>query len=456
VGRFSGRVPFTLRRLAAVGLIALGLSSLMAPEALAVPAFAVQTGAPCQSCHVGGFGPQLTPFGRQFKLQGYTLRSNSFNIPLAAMAVASDTWTRKDQTPPPPGGSSNGNLKLDQVSLFIAGGLGQHVGAFIQTTYDGVAKAFHWDNLDVRAINTFHVKGKDVLVGLSLNNNPSIQDTWNTLPAWGFLYTSSVLAPHPSASPLFNGALAQTSLGVTSYAWINSEFYVEGGAYGSPTARTLTRLGVDPTNPGSINGLAPYGRLALQETLGPGTVEVGAFGMQTHIFPGLDQTTGFTDRYTDLGVDGSYIVTLKNTDVVTFNARYIHEAQGLNATCALAGVPAAGCAANTLNDIRGDTSYYWRNKIGFTVMGFDTFGSANPTLYAVNRSLNPNSTGVTLQLDDTFFGDGSSPLGRRFNMRVGLQYTLYSQFNGAAHNYDGFGHNASDNNTIRVFTWVAY
>jgi hypothetical protein len=439
------------------GLVALALGFVIAGQARAVPAFAIQTGAPCQACHVGGFGPQLTPYGREFKLNGYTARTNSFNIPLSAMVVASDTWTAKGQTPPPaPGFGSNGNLALDQVSLFIAGGLGQHVGAFIQTTYDGVAKAFHWDNLDLRLVDAFTVRGARVVVGASLNNAPTVDDAWNTLPAWGYPYTNSALAPQPSASPLLNGALAQTTLGVTSYAWINSEIFIEGGAYGSPAARTLTRLGVDPTDPGSIQALAPYGRVALQQSLGPGTYEVGAFGMRTRIYPGLDHSTGFTDLYTDLGLDGSYIVTLKTTDVITFNARYLHEHQSLDASCALAGVPAEGCAANTLTDLRADASYYWRNRIGFTVSAFDTFGSSNSALYAANRTLSPNSGGVTFQLDDTFFGDGRSPLGPRFNMRVGLQYTAYTEFDGAAHNYDNFGHNASDNNTIRVFTWLAY
>jgi len=45
-----------------------------------VPAFAAQTGLACQACHVGGFGPQLTPFGRQFKINGYTQRTASFNV----------------------------------------------------------------------------------------------------------------------------------------------------------------------------------------------------------------------------------------------------------------------------------------------------------------------------------------------------------------------------------------
>ena len=38
----------------------------------AVPAFAGQTGQPCVFCHIGAFGPQLTPAGRAFKIGGYT------------------------------------------------------------------------------------------------------------------------------------------------------------------------------------------------------------------------------------------------------------------------------------------------------------------------------------------------------------------------------------------------
>ena len=50
------------RRAVLAGLALVGMS---AGAARAVPAFAVQTGQPCQACHVGGFGPQLTPFGGQ-------------------------------------------------------------------------------------------------------------------------------------------------------------------------------------------------------------------------------------------------------------------------------------------------------------------------------------------------------------------------------------------------------
>lgn len=446
----------TARRLAVAGALALAAIGFTATQAAAMPAFAVQTGEPCQACHVGGFGPQLTPIGRAFKLQGYTMRTKAFNLPLSAMAIASFVNTVKAQNPPPAADyRGNDNFALDQVSLFFAGGLGQHLGAFVQTTYDGVAKAWHWDNLDVRAVTTMQVHKTDVQLGATLNNSPTLSDPWNTLPAWGYPYTSSSLAPRPSASPLLNGALAQTTLGATAYAWIGGSVYLEAGGYGSPGATSLTRLGVDPTNPGSISGLAPYGRVAYERSAFGGTMQIGAFGMRTNIYPGLDHTTGFTDRYSDAGLDASFIRTLKNTDVLSFNGRILREQQRLDATCALAG-QAGGCADNSLTDIRADGSYYWRNMIGLTVAVFDTTGSPNPTIYAGNRTLKPDSSGVTLQLDGTPFGGSGSPLGPRFNMRMGVQYTAYGRFNGAAHNYDGQGANASDNNTLRVFTWVAY
>ncbi len=445
-----------LRRSSLVPLLSLGLIGLSAGSALAVPSFAIQTDHPCQACHIGGFGPQLTPYGRDFKLHGYTERSVAFNVPFSAMAVASYLRTSRDQPSPPADGfSTNNNTALDQVSLFLAGGLGSHLGGFVQTTYDGIGKSWSWDNLDLRATTVTHVRGKEVVLGLDLNNSPATQDAWNTLPAWGFPYTSSKLAPAPSRSPLFVGRLAQNTLGVTAYAWIDTAVYIEAGAYGSPNQRALTHLGVDPFNPGDIDGLAPYGRVAFQTKVANGTLQVGAFGMRTDIHPSRDRLTGVTDRYQDLGLDASYQKALDSGDVVSFDARYLHERQTLNATCALAG-PAPGCADARLTDLRADASYYWRNKVGATVALFDTFGPANPAIYPGNRTFKPDSTGLTLQLDGTPWGEGKSPLGPRFNMRVGIQYTLYSRFDGARTNFDGAGANASDNNALRVFTWFAY
>jgi hypothetical protein len=453
LGAGMGAVAALARRLGTAVLLGLALQGLIVTAARAVPSFAVQTGQPCQACHVGGFGPQLTPFGREFKMRGYTTRSVNWTVPVSAMAEGSYVSTAKGQPGgAAPGYGANDNFSLDQFSIFLAGGLGSHLGAFIQTTYDGVAKAWHWDNLDVRAVTTATIKGMSAVFGVSVNNAPTVQDAWNTLPAWGYPYTSSALAPAPGAGPII-GSLAQNTLGVTGYVWLDSQFYIEAGGYQSPGAGFLTHAGIDPTDPGSIAGTAPYARFAWQKNYGDRNFEVGAFALNVDINPGLDMTTGTTDRYTDLGLDASYQLFASHGNAFTANARYTHEQQDLRATQALGG---SANAHETLEDLRFDASYYWHNKVGLTVGAFDTWGSSDPVLYAANAIPRPNSSGLLFQLDGTPWGAGGSPLGPRFNMRVGVQYTDYLSFNGAASDYDGFGRNAGDNNTFRVFTWIAY
>src|SRR6516225_4598804 len=60
----------------------------------ALPSYARQTGQQCAACH-NGF-PELTPYGRQFKLNGYTWTGGTSNLPpIAAMAIPTFTNVRK-------------------------------------------------------------------------------------------------------------------------------------------------------------------------------------------------------------------------------------------------------------------------------------------------------------------------------------------------------------------------
>jgi hypothetical protein len=435
-------------------LFAIPVAMLSIQPSKAVPAFAEQTGLRCQSCHVGGLGPQLTAFGRNFKANGFTMRAGSdFTLPVSAMAVASFVNTAKDQASPPADHyGTNNNLTLDEASIFIAGGIGDHFGAFSQFTYDGVGRAFGWDNLDVRAVDHLTISGSDVLVGLDLNNNPGIQDPFNTLPAWGFPYTNSDLAPGPAAATLFDGGYEMALLGTTAYAQLENGLYAEAGFYFTPGQHFLSMVGADE-GPGQLDGVAPYVRLAWQKDLkNNSNFEVGAFGFFPSFYPDNDKSAGKSDSYSDIGLDASYQFMGDETNVFTINTRYTHEEQDLNATQLLGG---AARHSDTLDDFRIDGSYYWHDWVGATVQLFDTAGSRDALLYADNRTFSPDSNGVRFQIDATPWGNDVSPLGPRFNMRVGLQYTLYTKFDGASRNYDGLGHNASDNNTLRIFTWFA-
>ena len=155
--------------------------------AFAVPSFARQTGQPCETCHVGAFGPQLTQFGREFKLNGYVWNDGGDHNHLAGMLMASLTHTNADQ----PGGAApgfgpNNDLAIDQISLFYGGKITDNAGAFIQVTYDGIAKQLTWDNADIRYARTVQLDGKPLILGATLNNNPTVQDPWNSTPGSGF------------------------------------------------------------------------------------------------------------------------------------------------------------------------------------------------------------------------------------------------------------------------------
>src|SRR5690348_3778087 len=95
-------------------------------EAQAVPAFARQTGQNCNACHVSF--PELTPYGRWFKLTGYTIGRRT--LPLAMMAEVSRTST-KNNTDPATGFDvtpENNEVVFKDASLFIAGKATDHIG----------------------------------------------------------------------------------------------------------------------------------------------------------------------------------------------------------------------------------------------------------------------------------------------------------------------------------------
>lgn len=70
--------------------------AIFSVEASALPSFTRQTGEACVSCHIGSYGPQLTPRGMLFKLTGYTQSDGEDGkVPLSAMIVEGFTHTSK-------------------------------------------------------------------------------------------------------------------------------------------------------------------------------------------------------------------------------------------------------------------------------------------------------------------------------------------------------------------------
>src|ERR1700692_2025995 len=105
---------------------------LQVPQASAIPSYARQTGFPCKSCHY--MPPELTPLGRAFKLNGYTMagkptvtspgkgNEGALNIlesfPLSVLFDTSFTSLKSPQTVPQLGGApvpaQNGSFEFPQ------------------------------------------------------------------------------------------------------------------------------------------------------------------------------------------------------------------------------------------------------------------------------------------------------------------------------------------------------
>jgi hypothetical protein len=143
-------------------ITAAGLLAATVRPAEALPSYARQTGQPCAACHTAF--PELTPFGRRFKIGGYTLGGGDWKgPPVAMMYMPTFTRTQSNQdAPPAPGLHTNDNLVSQQVSGFIAGQLYGNVGSFIQITGDPtVAGTAFVDASDVRYADTLKLFGKE-------------------------------------------------------------------------------------------------------------------------------------------------------------------------------------------------------------------------------------------------------------------------------------------------------
>ncbi len=415
-----------------------------------IPSFSRQTGLRCSQCHTTF--PQLTPFGRRFKLNGYTLTGlqlieagdtsgQPLKIdlipPVSTMVQASVTQTRKALP-----GAQNGNVEFpQQLSLFLGEEITPSLGTFLQFTYDAASGAFGMDNVDVRLASHGRLASKEIIYGVSLNNNPTVQDAWNSTPAWRFPFASSSVAPTPAAAPLVDGRMAHQVVGLGAYGLWDNRVYGEFSVYRSAPQGGLHPPGVTATDTSHniLRGVAPYWRVAWQHGWRSQYLEIGTYGLSTTLYP--TGVSGPTDRYTDVAFDAQYERRVGHGSI-TAHTTWIHEAQTLDASVASGN---ATNSANTLQTFRIDGSYYARGRVGFTLAYFSTSGDPDVLRYPGNSAGRPNSNGMIGEFDVLPW----------LNTRFTLQYIVYDRFNGARSAYDGV-RNASDNNTLYLLAWLVF
>jgi len=432
--------------------IALGLGALATP-AHALPSYARQTGQTCAMCHTGL--PELTPLGREFKLNGYVQGGgDEWGLPrIAAMAQTGFTNTAASQSGLPSHFASNNNFTVDQASLFYGGAIwaDQGLGAFIQGTFDGVHRQFHWDNTDIRLAKQTTLFDQDLTYGVTLNNNPTVQDVWNTTPAWRYPFFSPFLGPTLGAHSLIDSTVGQQVVGLGGYAWWNHMVYAEISGYHTLSASAERGLGIPSSGTSSFDGIAPYWRFAFEPTWGPHSLELGTFGLYAKVNPGRVTTNG-TDKITDVGFDTEYQFN-QNPHSVGVEASYIREFQNLSTSFALGN---SSNSHNHLDTARVKASYFYDHVYGINVAYFNISGTPDATLYSFSNNGSPNSDGWIFEANYIPFSNGGPSWWPWLNTRIGLQYTLYNHFNGGTTNFDGAGRNAGQNNTLYLYALIAF
>ncbi len=455
-------------------LVALAASLAPSP-ATATPGFARQTGLSCAACH--SVFPELTPFGRRFKLNAYVFTnvkqlepvseqgqktlSLSDLPPLSVQLQGSNTWLGKalpdnGASAQPTDRSQQNSTQFPQaLSLFYTGKIADYLGAFLQLTWNPTPNSVGIDNSDLRFANhsDFESIGvSDFIYGLTLNNNPTSQDVWNSTPAWGYPFLTTNAGVPPIAKVILDGQLAQQSAGLSGYLFLFNRLYLEVGGYRSAqTSFTNATTGgpgpLDSTAPlMRLSGTAaPYWRVAWEQDWDSHSLSVGTYGIVAPTHPTGIGESGPRNTFTDIALDAEYQY-LTDNHIFSAYGTWIHELRHFN------NVTLVDHPNNTLDTVRFTGSYFFRRKIGGSVQLFSTTGSKDTVLYPSGIAVlgsatgRPDTRGAVFELDFLPW----------LNTKLGVQYTMYTMFNGKSRNYDGFGRNASDNNTVYVFVWTAF
>ncbi len=443
---------FDLRRRAAAIAALCIVASASAHPAYAIPAFAAQTGEPCAACHIGF--PQLTPYGREFKLEGYVAGGMFPDYKnFAVMSQIGFTHTQnKVAGGLAPDYPSNNAWSVQQTSIFYGGALYAPIGlgAFIQATYNGVGHSFSWDNTDIRLARLTSMFHKPLFYGFTFNNNPGVTDLWNTPPAWGYPFLPDALGGGPPTSVQL-ASLGGQVMGLGAYGALNISLsdllYAEANIYQSLPNNLGHTLGVG-YNP--IAGPIPYGRFAWQHSWSSSSFELGAIGLEDNPIPsGISHD--ISDHKTDLGVD-SQLQLIAGKNAFSLQAAYVREWQHLSASYN------EGLSSNrndTLDTISLTASYLYHQKYGITETFSNLLGSPDANLYGTANN-KPDTSSFITELDYYPWNEGGPAVFPWVNAKLFVEAIIYPTYNGRSANYDGAGASSYGNDLLFTGIWLAF
>lgn len=413
----ADRLPsFAAACLALLGLV------LASPSAQAIPAFARQTGSACADCHAGAYGPALTPYGMRFKLNGFTdTDGNGTKIPLSMQLIESHTAPARGES----------STKLTEGDLFLAGRLTDHVGGIVKVEADHTGPNTYntkLATLDLRYVaQDLKLRGKDLTLGVSVNNSPSQQDPIGDLPATALLgppgVTGTLLNP---SSP---SALTDRVIGAGVYALYDHDWYGEVGSYRALPLSQQDNLGYSRNgDPGRLSDTA-YLRLSYMKDLKRQFFSAGVVALTTH--RQLPRSAP-ADDITDLGYDLSYQYLGNREHIAQLSYVSIYERRRYGSTPPSPFVPGTFARQRAgAHDQVFSATYTFRQSYGVTWSHLISTGSHDQVRYGLTG--NPDTTSNYISVFWTPFGRDESYTSIA-NLKLAATWFRFTQFGGRSSN----------------------
>lgn len=410
------------------GLIVLLL--LASNSVQAIPAFARQTGAVCANCHAGAYGagangPGLTPYGMRFKMNGYTdTDSEGFKIPVSAQLTETHTAPAR----------GNSSTVLTEGDLYLAGRINDQIGGFVKVQANHTGHDTYntqLSNIDLRFVaKELKLTGKDLTIGVSVNNSPGFDDPLAILPG------ASMLGPPGVTGTLLNlsspNSPANRVIGATVYGLYDSSWYGEIGTYNSLPTSEQDHLGYNVA--GDVGKLSDTGyfRFAYMKDLKSQFFSAGLVGLTTkRAFP----RTGPKNDITDLGYDLSYQYLGNRDNIVQLSYVNILEKRKYGSTPASPFSP--GLSALSRGNVHDQTlsaTYTFKQSYGITVSHLVSTGSRDVVRFVPYGD--PDTTSNLISVFWVPFGKDDSYITWA-NLKVAATWFRFTRFNGSTSNIFG-------------------
>ncbi|KJV36821.1 hypothetical protein [Luteibacter yeojuensis] len=417
--------PFSFRRHAGWWAAVALLLSLVSLDAQAIPAYARQTGSACADCHAGAYGPGLTPYGMRFKLNGYTdTDGQGTKIPVAVQLT--ETHTAPATAP--------SSTSLTEGDLYLAGRLTENVGGYIKVEADHTGHNTYntrLGNLDLRFVaKELKLGGKDLTLGVSVNNAPGFQDPIAALP------NASFIAPGGVTGTLLNlgspNSPTNRVIGATVYALYDKVWYAEAGTYRSLAAGTQDELGYNRNgDPGKLSDTG-YFRFAYMKDMRRQFFSAGLVGLTTK--RRLPHAAA-RDDIDDLGYDLTYQYLGNREHIIQASYVNIYERRDYGQRLPSPVLP------GTLEPKRGSArdqtaslSYTFRQSYGVQLSHLKSTGSSSDARYPPFG--NPDATSNLYTIFWTPFGRDDSWITKG-NLKLAATWFRFTRFNGRGSNVFG-------------------